>query len=28
LVLGSGAEFRRDSTSDWWPLRSPSPRSG
>jgi hypothetical protein len=26
LVLGTGVEFKRDSTSDWWPLRSPSPQ--
>jgi hypothetical protein len=26
LVLGTGVELKRDSTSDWWPLRSPSPQ--
>lgn len=25
LVLGTGVEIKRDSTSDFWPLRSPSP---
>ena len=26
LVLASGVEWRWDSKSDWWPLRSPSPQ--
>jgi glycosyltransferase involved in cell wall biosynthesis len=26
LVLGTGVEWKGDSTSEWWPLRSPSPQ--
>jgi GT2 family glycosyltransferase len=26
LVLATGVERKRDSASDWWPLRSPSPQ--